>query len=478
MLPYINTYFRLMPYAEAYAEERGVENAILWSEAHDFHGNMVYKYRGDMINNFTPASQIASVFWEYYQFTEDKEFLKEKCYPFIKKAAQFYMGYLKWDEEHQEYYSFPTQPYEHAQNNELKNSSSDRYMIEALLSWCVEAAQTLKVDNTMIKEWTNVLNHLWKPPVLDIPDIGKVYGTAFTKDGKPYPDPAEYRSGGMYHFDAHTTQVFPANIMGLDKKGSEDFRTAENVSIRQPSYKNAITPGSIVSARLGLGNLALKKMTNSIRRMQHFPQGLFYNLDHWYRLSKYADSISTAEVTCQRDYIYDKRMHYSKKTAGSSGLPVAPFIQCGMEAMSIVSTTLSEMLIQSHEGKIRVFPAIPDHWEGAFVLRARGAFVVSSELDKKKKVAFVGIESLKGNLCKLQNPWNSSAVEILDVETNKKVKYKLSKGGIISFYTKANGIYMITDGDMDISSDKTYTGQQNNGPKYFKEAVLGSKRDF
>ena len=147
MLPYINTYFSLMPYAEAYAKERGVENALLWSEAHDFLGNMVYKYRGDMVNNFTPASQIAAVFWEYYQFTDDKEFLENKCYPFMKKAAQFYVGYLKWDEERQEYYSFPTQPYEHASNNQLKNSSSDRYMIEALLSWCVESAEILKVMN-------------------------------------------------------------------------------------------------------------------------------------------------------------------------------------------------------------------------------------------------------------------------------------------------------------------------------------------
>lgn len=477
MLPYINTYFRLMPYAEAYAKERGVENALLWSEAHNFLGGMVYKYRNDMINNFTPASQIGAVFWEYYQFTDDKEFLKEKCYPFIKKAAQFYVGYLKWDDERQEYFSFPTQPYEHAANNQLKNSSSDRYMIEALLSWCVEAAKTLKVDKIKVKEWTNILNHLWKPPVLDITDRGKVFGTAFTKDGNPYPAPENYK-GGHYQFDAHTTQVFPANILGLNEKETEYFRIAVNVSAYQPPYKNAITPGSIVSARLGLGNLAVTKITNSIRRMQHFPQGLFYNIDHWYKLSKYADSIATADVTCQRDYIYDKRTHYSKKSAGSSGLPAAPFVQCGMEALSIVSTTVSEMLIQSHEGKIRVFPAVPDNWKGAFVLGARGAFVISSEINKNKKVSFVGIESLKGNQCKLQNPWNSTAIELLNVETNKKVKYKLSKDGVISFYSKPNGKYMITNSDINISAEKIFTGKQNNAPKYFNEAILGSKRDF
>ena len=203
--------------------------------------------------------------------------------------------------------------------------------------------------------------------------------------------------GGKFHFDAHTTQVFPANILGLDEKESEYFKIAENVSFHQPPYKNAITPGSIVSARLGLGDLALKKMTNSVRRMQHFPQGLFYNLDHWYQLSKYADSISTADVTSQRDYLYDKRTHYSKKTAGSSGLPAAPFVQCGMEALSIVSTTVSEMLIQSHEDKIEgVSCCSLTNWEGAFVFRARGAFIVSSAINKNSEIPFVGIESLNG----------------------------------------------------------------------------------
>lgn len=478
MLPYINTYFRLMPFAEAYAKERGVENAILWSEAHDFLGNMVYKYRGDMVNNFTPASQIAAVFWEYYQFTGDREFLKEKCYPFMKKAAQFYVGYLKWDDEKQEYYSFPTQPYEHARNNELKNSSTDRYMIEALFQWCIEAAKTMKTDKQMVKEWIHVVDHLWEPPVFDVPDVGRVFGMAYTGDDQPYPSPEDFQIERMFHFDAHTTQVYPANLLGLDNKDSEHFRIASNVTAWQPSYKNAITPGPIVSARLGAGNLALKKMSNSIQRLQHFPQGLFYNIDHWYQLSRYADSLPGAELTTQRDYVYDKRVHYSKKTAGSSGLPAAPFVQCGMEALSIVSTTLSEMLIQSHEGKIRIFPALPDNWEGAFVLRARGAFIVSSEIKKNEEVSFVGIESVKGNPCSLQNPWDSPVIEVRMLDTGEKVKHKLSDDGVISFPTKVNGKYLMLRPDTEISPEQTFTGEPNTGPKYFNEAILGSKRDF
>ncbi len=496
MLPYINTYFRNMPYAEAFAKDRGVDNAILWTEGHDFFGEMTYRNSANMVNNFTPASQIAGIFWEYYQFTGDVKFLREKCYPFIKKAAQFYVGYLKWDEEKKEYYCFPSQPYEHAPSSQLKNCNSDRYMIEALMNWCIESSKVLNTDKDMVKKWNHIKDHLWEPASIVLPEgavfgkdsqygwslaqpyklkPGRVFTMAYTQDDKPYPD-AEHHQAYAYHFDAHTTQVYPANILGLDQKGSEYFNIAVNISINQPPFRNGISPGSIVSARLGLGDYALRKIKNTILRQQHFPQGLFYNISHWFLFSKYADSLKTADLTCQRDYINDKSLHYT--IFNGSGLPMPPFIQCGMEPMSIMSTALSEMLIQSHEGKIRVFPAVTKDWTGSFVLRARGAFIVSSEMKEKQKISFVGIHSLNGNECRLQNPWKDSNVKIINVETSRPVKFKLSDEGVISFKTTKNAKYLVTNGLYSESKESFYTGKTNMEPKYFQEAMLGSKRDF
>lgn len=477
MLPYINTYFRLMPYAQKYAKERGVEDAILWSEAHDFLGNMVYRYREDMVNNFTPASQISAIFWEYYQFTGDQDFLRGKCYPFIKKAAQFYVGYLKWNNKKKEYYSSPSQPYEHSRNN-LMNSSTDLFMLSALLGWCINAANILKMDADKIKEWKHIKEHLWEPPIIDVPNIGRVFGTAYTVDGKPYPDVKEYNSDQMYHFDAHTTQVYPSNLLGLDDKDTQEFGIIRNLSAIHPDNRNAITPGVIVSARIGDGYNAFRKIKNIIRHQQHFPQGLFYNIDHWYLLSRYADSIHTADVTCQRDYIYDKRIHYNTSASGNSGLPTVPFVQCGMEPLSNMSTALSEMLIQSHEKKIRVFPAVTDDWEGAFVLRSRGAFIVSSSVKKNHKVEFIGIKSLNGNICKIQSPWPNNLIEITDIETQKKISFKISEDGVLSFKTSVNGRYLIINRGDCFVEDNIYTAKKNMEPKVFKEAILGSRRDF
>ena len=64
------------------------------------------------------------------------------------------------------------------------------------------------------------------------------------------------------------------------------------------------------------------------------------------------------------------------------------------------------------------------------------------------------------------------------LDTGEKVKHKLSDDGVISFRTEVNGKYLILRPDTEISVEQTFTGEPNTGPKYFNEAILGSKRDF
>lgn len=102
------------------------------TEAHCFTGEQLSTDWESMKNNFTPASQIASLFWDYYEFTDDEDFLREKAYPFMKKAANFYLDKLQWDERKKEYY-FLSSLYESEAIEYVKNSMSDRNCIEQLL---------------------------------------------------------------------------------------------------------------------------------------------------------------------------------------------------------------------------------------------------------------------------------------------------------------------------------------------------------
>lgn len=473
MLPYLNTYFGLMPKAEEHAKKRGAENAILWAEPHDFFGSMTFWERGDMLNNFTPASQIAGLFWEYFQYTSDTVFLAEKAHPFMKKAAEFYVQKLQWDSLKNEYFIFPSQPYESPRSNQLKNPVTDRNMIIASFSNCIRAAKILQVDKAKIKQWQNIIDHMWPLPYRTVPEMGEVIELAWYPDGSIFPK-MEDRGRWLNIMSQNTSLVFPAGVIGIDQASTREFKAASNIVSHHFPTANAISPEPIVAARLGMGNEVLKMIQNGIRRLQHFPQGLFYNIDHWYNLSRYMDSLKTPDVSAQRDYIYDERSHYPNK------LPAKPFIQCGLEPQSIYGAAVNEMLLQSNEGKIRVFPAVPDNWATAFTLLARGAFVVSSEIVKDGTIPGVYIESRKGNVCRVVNPWPGSEVSVISLnERGKKIRYKTDEKNGFEFKTLQGHNYLIVPkGKEELLKQTVYEGSPNQSPKTFYEAALGKGRNF
>jgi alpha-L-fucosidase 2 len=473
MLPYLNTYFNLIPQATEHAKIRGTENAILWSEAHDFFGSMTFWDRDDMLNNFTPASQMAGLFWEYYQFTSDVDFLAEKAYPFMKKAAEFYVQKLQWDSLKNEYFIFPSQPYESPRSNQLKNPVTDRNMILSSFSNCIKAARILDVDHSKIEQWQFIIDHIWPLPYRTVPGMGEVIDLAWFPDGSIFPT-IEDRGRWLNIMSPNTSLVFPAGLIGIDQVRTREYIAAANIVKHHSPTANAISPEPIVAARLGLGNDLLKMMQNGIRRLQHFPQGLFYNIDHWYNLSRYMDSLATPDITAQRDYIYDQRAHYPNK------LPAKPFVQSGLEPQSIYGAAINEMLLQSNEGKIRVFPAVPEGWASTFTLLARGSFVVSSQMEKNGSIKAVYIESIKGNDCLIVNPWADTAVRIIDISANQKnINPSTAADNTIGFKTTPGHNYLIVPKSQKEKLKITiYEGQKNQSPKKFYEAVLGKTRDF
>ena len=474
--PYIETYVNMIPQGKALARKKGTKDGLLITEAHDFSGNMVSANWGNMTTNYTPASQISKIMWEYYAYTQDRDYLRNTIYPFMKEAAEFYLNFLQWDDVRKEFYIYPAQPYEHEWSSKLKNTITDRYMIESLFKNCIKAAQDLNMDKSKIKQWKHVISHLWAPPILDVPEKGKVFGLAFTENNEVYPDAKTNIQG--YHFDAHTTAVFPAGVLGLDHKGTDYFEIARNIALHHPKNRNAITPGAIVSARLGLGDKVLERLQCSVNYLQHFNQWLFYNLDHWHYFSRYVDQIPNAELYAQRDYMYDSRLTYNRPEAGKSGFRTKPFVQCGMETMGILGTAINEMLLQSHEGKIRVFPAIPSKFASAFTLRAEGAFIVSSVIDSLGNIPFVEIKSLAGKECRIQNPWDDDLVQVV-TQNNRNVNIEVNKDNVISFKTTIGESYIVRKKGIDVNHvSKTYHAVPNMFPKKYGEAMLGKECTF
>lgn len=107
-----------------------------------------------------------------------------------------------------------------------------------------------------------------------------------------------------------------------------------------------------------------------------------------------------AEAFCLRNGFH---ANGDQSGTGKSTFTYRPFT---LEGNMAFAAGVQEMLLQSHTGVIRVFPAIPTDWKEASFekLRAVGAFVVSAE-HRNGKVTTVEILSEKGGTLRLANPF-------------------------------------------------------------------------
>jgi alpha-L-fucosidase 2 len=92
---------------------------------------------------------------------------------------------------------------------------------------------------------------------------------------------------------------------------------------------------------------------------------------------------------------------------------------------------VQELLLQSRDGYIQVFPAIPASWQNVSftTLRAEGGFLISA---KKENGAFtkITIKSEQGGVCKIKIPFN-------DFKFSNEKKYEV-KNGILQFTMQKN----------------------------------------
>ena len=125
-------------------------------------------------------------------------------------------------------------------------------------------------------------------------------------------------------------------------------------------------------------------------------------------------------------------------------MPVRFYGEAGgcTEALGVI-TPLQEMMLQSWDGIIRIFPRWHVGTTASFKqLRAEGAFLVSAVHDGNV-ITDVQIKSLLGGGCKVANPWQGSTVCVMDVSNDQKV-CKDSISDVLIFDSKSEHEYRIS----------------------------------
>jgi len=288
-----------------------------------------------------------------------------RVYPYLIEVANFWEDYLSFEKGryviHNDCYN-EAGPWEGPGWEELRkdfNPLLSLGLLRCFLAGLLEISTGLARDMPRQEKWRHILEHLSALPLAE-------------QDGRRLPCGAERgvnsRKIGVTRLTFHGT-VWPASIVGQNHLPEyykilkeEAAKWGEEIWVRDGNSFDTVPPGA---ARLGLDPVHILKMMRAKIEAHALP-----NL--W--------------------------------IVQSGG---------GIETCGGITAGINEMLLQSYEGEIRLFPCWPANQNARFAnLRAWGAFLVSAEL-KKGVVQGVRILSEKGTPCQLANPWPGFSVRLV-----------------------------------------------------------------
>ena len=345
----------------------------------------------------TGGAWLCTNLWEHYLYTGSKEYLKT-LYPILKGSAEFFLDVLV---EHPKYGWLVTCPSTSPENfpkskgngryydevtglylpgtSICAGSTIDMQILRDLFSECIQASETLGVDVDFREQVRKTRARL---APMQIGSKGQL---------REWLDDWDELEPGHRHV-SQLYGLFPSNQ--ITPRSTPKLAEAARQSLILRGDKTsgwAMAWRANLWARLGDGEHAYTIMRNTLAE------------------STYPSLFSRGGRAMQVD--------------GTFGL----------------TSAVAEMLLQSHEGMIRLLPAIPKSWNNGSVkgLRARNGFEIDMNWDKGS-ITSARITSTNGNTCRI---WIDRPIR---VETKgAAVSVRTVEDHIIEFETTPGGVYAI-----------------------------------
>lgn len=280
--------------------------------------------------------------WEHYEFTEDKDYLREKIYPIMKESVKFYRQWLIYDDKQERLVSTPTYSPEHGPVT--VGNTYEQSLIEQLYRDFIKASEALDAD-AELREQIKRDVELLKPY-----HIGK---TGLLKEWfeEDEPDFDHTKTQPNHRHISHLLGLYPGK--GITEKTPELMKAAINTM-------NDRGDESTGWARAYKLNLWAR--TGDADRAYSILHGLL------------------ASCTFPNMFDFHPPFQLDGNFGGSAGI--------------------AEMLLQSHNGYICPLASLPTAWaDGAFSgLCARGGFTVSAEWEGSEAKS-ISVLSVNGNDC-------------------------------------------------------------------------------
>ncbi len=337
---------------------------------------------------------LAQHYFEHYAFTGDRKFLRERAWPAMKEAAEFYLDYMVEDPRTGKLVAGPSE------------SPENRFTAPDGSQCDIDIAPTMSQE-IVYDLLTNVIE---AAKILDI-------------------EP-EFRTKA----ESARARLTPLKIgkHGQIEEWSQDFDEPEP-GHRHMSQLFALHPGRQVTVRR-TPELAAAARKTLLRRLLngggHTGWSRAWIINFWARLE-------------EPDQAYENVMALLRKSTLSNLFDTHPPFQ--IDGNFGGTAGIAEMLLQSHAGEIALLPALPKAWaDGHFTgLRARGGL----ELDlswRGGRPFSAALRPYADGTFQIRPPQNTSIEEIRAGATRLRVT--TSADGVATVTLKAGQFCRVTFG--------------------------------
>lgn len=332
--------------------------------------------------SLSPTNQLwlCQSFERYYRFTGDKAFLEEKAYPYLSQTAEFMLSIL---EERDGLYYLPISSSSEIHDDTIQafltpNSNYDLSLMRYLFHALCELAQEL--GNGEAARWRSV--------------YAKLPQLAVDENKRLMVSPDESLSESHRHF-SHAMAIHPLRLLSYDEQADKEIIDATIYDME----------------RLGTGYWVGFSFTwmAEFYAVQRNGEGAAFQLEMFWR-------------NCCSQNGFNLNGDYKKR--GISTFHYRPFT---LEANFGAADALQEMLLQSENGVLRLFPAIPNAWREKSVsfrrLRAEKGLLVSAELENNrlKKLVLCPEKTVKIQIVFSTEMQNISATPALGITWEENV---------------------------------------------------------
>jgi alpha-L-fucosidase 2 len=310
----------------------------------------------------TGGAWLCQHLWWHYQYSGDKQYLKETAYPLMKGAALFFVDYLVEDPQSDKKWLVSGPSNSPERGGLVMGPTMDHQIIRYLLRSTAEAARQLGVDADLQKQWTEIAD-----------------------------------------------RIAPNQIGSKGQLKEWHYTEAPNTTHRHVSHLWSLHPGNEIHPLTTPELAEACRVTLRLRGDGGTGWSKAWKINFWARL-------------LDGDHAYKMLAEALRGNTFPNLFDAHPPFQ--IDGNFGASSGIAEMLLQSHLGEIHLLPALPSAWPQGQVtgLRARGGFEVDIRWADGKLVE-AKIKSLLGNPAKIRI---AEDVRVRTLETEKGKTYPIN----------------------------------------------------